>query len=119
MMKLNATFAVLLAMTDAALSFRTFQNPNPRPEYTSGQVHNDLMSLKMGRYAMRQQAGEYASAMYSNSTVSERVPCVDGYANEFQCSNFDLLYFATHAGMVHPSLQQPQADILFYRFGLG
>jgi choice-of-anchor B domain-containing protein len=54
-----------------------------------------MMELKSANWAKAREDGAFAgSDKYPN--IQERIPCQDGYAGEFMCSDIDLLSFMNH-----------------------
>jgi len=75
---------------------QTIPNPPRKAAYDSGEVHEAIMRRKTERFAARRAAGAFDSSRHLPLSF---VPCVDGRAGEFKCSNIDLYSFKSHADL--------------------
>jgi len=89
----------LLALVYLVPSLLAMEIPNPEKLeiFESGKRHMQLMDLKEKAFAKHKAAGAFVSSQYQ--TINQTVPCVNGKAGEFRCSNIDLHYFASHADL--------------------
>ncbi|KAF5381289.1 hypothetical protein D9615_008330 [Tricholomella constricta] len=83
----------LVAIFSGALA-QTIPNPARKIAYQSGQVHEAIMRNKTESFAARRAAGKYDSRKHRPLSY---IPCVNGRAGEFKCSNVDLYSFKSHA----------------------
>ncbi|KAL3420395.1 hypothetical protein PVAG01_08894 [Phlyctema vagabunda] len=73
-------------------------------KYEIGQVHEELMSLKMETWQKQRAAGSMEASQYPDLGYT---PCIDGYAaaipgdsnNTFRCTNIELYSFLSHASL--------------------
>jgi choice-of-anchor B domain-containing protein len=94
---MKVTTALIPALLAFGAAAQTIRNPARKAKYDSGEVHQQIMDAKEATWARRKAAGAFDSTQYA--TITEPIPCVDGRAGEFRCSNVDLLSFYSHADL--------------------